>query len=217
MQGIIRKRDVVAHPVVTIQCFGWKLFFRTLVADHDRTFLELVGEHSFPERGYRAPNLVARSAGLERRAMGVYLTMARRNAEDAALYGFFSALADQESSHAELLELCATATSPEQWESEELSRWQTLLPGLETAMSEFEQAASTVEGRHQSLELMTRLESSEINDLFHGVVGASSSEFVRALHAFKSAEKEQGAFICSMLPSLDPSVAAPTSHAASGP
>lgn len=214
MQGIIRKRDVVAHPVVTIQCFGWKLFFRTLVADHDRTFLELVGEDTFPKRGYRAPNLVARSAGLERRAMGIYLNIARRNSQDPQLCAFFSTLADQESSHAELLELCASATSPEQWESDELTRWQEVLPGLETAVSEFEQAASTVEGRHAALELMSRLEGSEINDLFLGVVGASSSEFVRAVHAFKHAEKNQDAYIARMLPSLDASVDAPTSPTA---
>lgn len=209
MQGIIRKRDVVAHPVVTIQCFGWKLFFRTLIADHDRTFLELLGEDTFPKRGCRGPNLVARSAGLERRAMGVYLTLARRNSEDAGLYAFFCTLAEQESSHAELLELCASATSPEQWEADELSRWQSLLPGLETAMSEFEQAASTAQGRHDALELMARLESSEINDLFRGVVGASSSEFVRAVHAFKAAEGEQDKYIARALPSLDASIPPP--------
>lgn len=147
--------------------------------------------------------------------MGIYLTLARRNSEDPQLYAFFSTLAEQESSHAELLELCASATSPEQWEPEVLNGWQAILPGLETAMYEFEQAASSVQGRHDALELMSRLEGSEINDLFHGVLGASSSEFVHALHAFKSAEKDQDSFISKTLPSLDPSVQAPPSHAAS--
>ncbi len=37
MIGAIRKWDILAHPFVTIHCFGWRVFFRAVTADHNQT------------------------------------------------------------------------------------------------------------------------------------------------------------------------------------
>ncbi len=41
MLGAIRKRDILAHPFVTVESFGWHVFFRVLVAGRNQTFLAL--------------------------------------------------------------------------------------------------------------------------------------------------------------------------------
>ena len=42
MVGVIRKRNILAHPIVTIHCFGWRVFIRALLAPPGTTFLTLV-------------------------------------------------------------------------------------------------------------------------------------------------------------------------------
>jgi len=42
--GVIRKRDVLRHPVATVQSFGWRVFLRALKAGPNETFLSVVAE-----------------------------------------------------------------------------------------------------------------------------------------------------------------------------
>ena len=44
MIGAIRKRDILAHPFITIDCFGWSVFLRALTAGRNQTFLALLTE-----------------------------------------------------------------------------------------------------------------------------------------------------------------------------
>jgi hypothetical protein len=53
MFGAIRKRDVLAHPYVTIHNFGWSVLFRTVIAGRDQTFLSLLAETS----AFRSPTV----------------------------------------------------------------------------------------------------------------------------------------------------------------
>ncbi len=41
MRGAICRQDILAHPAITVSCFGWKVFFRALVAGQHQTFLSL--------------------------------------------------------------------------------------------------------------------------------------------------------------------------------
>jgi hypothetical protein len=42
MVGAICKWEVLFHPIVTIQCFGWTVFFRAVFAGPNQTFLSLL-------------------------------------------------------------------------------------------------------------------------------------------------------------------------------
>ena len=47
MVGVITNWDILAHPVVTIRGFGWRVFFRAVFAGPETTFLSLLhGVHS---------------------------------------------------------------------------------------------------------------------------------------------------------------------------
>ena len=54
MIGAICKLDILAHPVVTVRCFGWRVFFRALVAGQSQMFLSLLAESNalFPPSFY---------------------------------------------------------------------------------------------------------------------------------------------------------------------
>ena len=44
MTGFIRKQTVLAHPLLVIRLFGWRLFVRALTAPPYTTFLDLIRE-----------------------------------------------------------------------------------------------------------------------------------------------------------------------------
>src|ERR1041384_1569377 len=44
MKGVVRKRDVLSHPAVTIRGFGWRVFIKALLAGRNRTLLSVVAE-----------------------------------------------------------------------------------------------------------------------------------------------------------------------------
>ena len=82
MVGVIRKRDILAHPVVTIRCFGWPVFLRALAASRQQTFLSLLVECSAlrPPK-VKVPELLGHCVELELRAKRVYESLAERFAE----------------------------------------------------------------------------------------------------------------------------------------
>jgi hypothetical protein len=45
MVGVITRWDIVAHPVVTIRCFGWQVFFRAIVPWHNVSFRRACVNH----------------------------------------------------------------------------------------------------------------------------------------------------------------------------
>ena len=49
MVGVITGWDVFTHPVVTIRCFGWQVFFRAVAPWQDETFLSLLQSGGFQQ------------------------------------------------------------------------------------------------------------------------------------------------------------------------
>ena len=49
MLGAICTWDIAAHPVVTVRCFGWRIFSEALFADQEQTFLPLIHSSGFIE------------------------------------------------------------------------------------------------------------------------------------------------------------------------
>ena len=50
MVGVIKTWNILAHPVVTIRCFGWRVFFKAAVSWQGGTFLSLLQEAGCFER-----------------------------------------------------------------------------------------------------------------------------------------------------------------------
>lgn len=85
--------------------------------------------------------------------------------------------------------------------------WRAAIPRLKRQM---ESAAAGIElqgSLDEALGLVLRIESSEINDVFDGVVAATDSEFVRRLEAFQDAETAHMAFIGERIAELSPGLA----------
>lgn len=208
MMGVIRKRDVVLHPVVTVQSFGWRVFFRALAAGPNETFLSLVVEaeaHDVAVR--RAPEVIDRAIALELRAMRVYEALAARFSGDPMTRKLFATLALQEREHADLLRVCRHAARHAPVDARRLLRFTETIPALEAAMDGAESFLRSDFGRLEALRLIIDLESSEVNHVFDGIVLASSSELVQTLAVFHSATRSHLGYIRGIVPRIEPSLA----------
>ena len=79
MVGAICKWEVLSHPVVTIQCFGWVVFFRAVFAGPNETFLSLVAKAGVFEQPIKpVTQFIGRCVDLERRVMALYESLSRR-------------------------------------------------------------------------------------------------------------------------------------------
>jgi rubrerythrin len=205
MIGAICRQDILAHPVITVRCFGWGVFFRSLVAGEHQTFLSLLAEarplRLAPEK---FPELVNRCIELESCAERIYASLARRFDPSDSVAGFFTTLAQQEKHHAELLDLCRAATGREEWNEKEFGAWGDALPGLQEQMREAESRAESLDSLSEALRLVIQIESSEVNRVFSGIMAASDSEFVRTLRVFQEAALDHIAYICERVSEMDP-------------
>jgi rubrerythrin len=208
MIGAIRKRDVLAHPIVTIRCFGWNVFFRVLLARRDQTFLSILADAG-TLRAPKAtvPELVDRCIALELTAKRLYEGLGERFANNERAARFFRTLSCQERGHAELLQLCRAAAERDGWEEGHFEPWRDAVPRLERQMKKAEESAATVDDLADALRLVIRTESSELNQVFDSIVAASDSEFVRRLQAFHAAGVGHISYICDRIAELDASLA----------
>jgi len=204
MIGAICRQDILTHPVITIRCFGWNVFFRSLVAGKHQTFLSLLAEtDALGLAPGKLPQLVDRCIGLELCAHRIYESLARRFEQLDVVEGFFTTLASQEKGHAELLELCRAATARREWSEEHFDDWRDAVSGLQKQMQEAESRASSLDSLSESLRLVIQIESSEINRIYSGIMEASESEFVRRLRSFHEAGLEHIEYICERVPEMD--------------
>jgi rubrerythrin len=191
MRGVIRKRDVLAHPRVTIECFGWKVFFKALVAGRHRTFLSLIAEAgAIEERRLEAPEAVERAIGLELRAAILYDRLANKFIGRPEAARFFWRLAIEEREHADLLDLCRSAAALGTWDPQSSREFSLWTPRLEEKMDEAETIARGTSDLTDALRLVLEIESSEVNRLFRGIVEASRCAFVKHLRPFNEAVVE---------------------------
>jgi hypothetical protein len=206
MVGVISKWDVLAHPIMTIRCFGWRVFLRVLVAGRSRTFLSiLTQERAFHPESVGALEVVERCIRLEQIAKGVYQSLAERFTADCLIQEFFATLAQQEAEHAELLEMCRVAAIRGVWDLTSLDACRDSLPLVERQMREAEAKLRAVKALGDALWLVVEIESSEINRLFQAVVAATDSEFVRNFKLFGSTVRAHLSYIQGIVTTLEPS------------
>jgi len=206
--GAIRRRDILAHPLVTIHSFGWPVFIRALMAGRRHTFLSILAQtRPFrpPESG--SPEILGRCVELEQRAQRIYARLAQRFADRDAVRRFFETLSEQEAEHAELLQICRELGAREGWLEAHVARWSEAVPGLLEQMEEAERAVAELASVADALRLVLRLEGSEINRVFAGAVETTDSPFVRSLQAFHVAGARHLAYVREQIAEIEPALA----------
>ena len=207
MVGVIRTLDVLAHPFLTIHCFGWRTYLRALYAGRSKTFLSLLGEnHFFAGADAEAAILIERCIRLELRARRIYAALAEALGDNEPLADFFENLADQEQEHADLLRLCLAAARHDGWKLGAFSPWRDYLHDLETQMSAVESSLSSIDNLDKALRLVVQIESSEINQVFQAVLDAGNSEFIRKVRPFHDAVEDHINYIVTQIPALAPNL-----------
>jgi rubrerythrin len=205
MIGAIRTWDVLRHPIVTIRCFGWKTYLRALMAGPKQTFLSLLNDYSFfGSADSQAADIVKQCIDLELRANRLYLALAEATADSRPLAEFFAELAEQEQEHADLLQLCLAASNHVGWRHKDLPIWRNSIARLSQEMCEIEAIAPAIHDPEVAMRLVIELESSEVNQVFLGLIAASNSEFVKKLRPFQYAVEMHLSHIAARVSELAP-------------
>jgi hypothetical protein len=205
MVGVIRSRDILAHPISTIRCFGWLVFFRAVAPWQNRPFLSQLREAGF--FGTPPPNLpriLERCIDLELRAKRLYKALAKA-LDDQGLVGlFFAGLVKQEQHHADLLKIVRAAAMRSGWKANLFNPWQDCLPSLEHQMDAAEAAVHHINSVDAALRLVIQIESSEINPIFEAALAATDAAFVKRLKPFQEAMEAHMSYLVERLPELSP-------------
>ena len=208
MFGTIRKWEVLTHPVVTIQCFGWTVFVRAVFAGREQTFLSLLSETGvFGRPLVPFTVLIGRCIELERRAMRIYQSLALRFDQRPLAREFFEELARQEQTHAELLEICRAAADRGRRDEQCFDPWQDTVPQTENRLEEAEAGLDADASLADALRLVIAAESSQINELFSDVVQATDPRLASKFMAFGNAVKSHLRYLGERIPVLEPSLA----------
>jgi hypothetical protein len=205
MVGVITGWDVLAHPVVTIRCFGWQVFFKAVVPWQGMTFLSLLQSSAFPRAATsNVPTILERCIGLELRAKRIYTALAKALDDQGLVGPFFAGLAEQEQYHVDLLELARTAAIRSGWKANLFNPWEDYLPRLERQMDAAETAVSGIDSVNAALQLVIQIESSEINRVFRAALAATDAAFVKKLKPFQRTMEAHMSYIVERLPQLSP-------------
>ena len=207
MVGVITGRDILAHPFVTIHCFGWQVFFKAIAPWQNETFLSLVqSAESLSEPIAKVPGLLDRCINLELRAKRIYTALGKSLDEEGLVGPFFAGLARQEQQHADLLELCRSLAVRGNWRENVFSPWETFLPQLERQMDAAEAAVPEIDSVDAALQLVVEIELSEVNEIFRAVLVATDAAFVKKLKPFQEAMEAHMIYIMERLPELSPNL-----------
>ena len=207
MVGVINHWDILAHPVVTIRCFGWGVFFRAIGPWQSKPFLSLLRDAGhFGIAAAQMPTILERCVGLELRAKRIYQALAKAFADEGLIGPFFAGLVEQEQYHADLLELCRALAIRGGWKARLFNPWDDYLPRLEQQMDAAEAAVSAIDSVETALQLVVQLESAEINQVFQAALAATDSAFVKALRPFREAMHAHMAYLAERLPELSPNM-----------
>jgi rubrerythrin len=153
------------------------------------------------------PELLGDCVELELRAQRIYELLAERHRDNEPVSLFFATLAGQESTHAEMLELCRAIAGREGWMDEYFAPWRAAIPRLDALMDEVEASLEGMDSVEDALRLVIRVEGSEINQVFESVVAATDSDFVHSLQAFQSADEMHISYITDRIPEFEPALA----------
>ena len=139
-------RDTIKHPISTIRCFGWRVFFRAVGPWQGRTFLSVVHDAGFLAPSTSSmPTILERCIALELRAKRIYKILAKALDDQGLVGPFFAGLVEQEQYHVDLLELARAAAIRGGWKANLFNPWEDYLPRLEQHMADAEAAVPTID------------------------------------------------------------------------
>lgn len=200
MVGAICKLDVLFHPIVTIQCFGWMVFFRAVFAGRNQTFLSLVAKARHDWRPSRpAPELIDECIQLERRILRVYTEFCGRYTRNEEVHELFGHLARQTLDYIAVLELCRAAAHRCLGRNGGVDRWRDTLAETDRRLKD---AEATLAQRHSiadALRLAIEIESSQLDRVIVAVAEAVDPRLACSLRAFRNL-----AYLCQRVPVLEP-------------
>lgn len=209
MVGVITGWDVLAHPLATVRCFGWQVFFRAIAPWQGKSFLGLLQEAGcFGTAASPVCTILERCIALEHRARRVYKVLAKALDDQGLVGPFFSGLAVQEQYHADLLEVCRAAALRGGWKANLFNPWQEYLPRLEQQMDAAEAAVCDIDSVQAALAMVIQIESSEVNRVFHAALAATDAAFVQRLRPFREAMEAHMSYIAERIPELCPPLTA---------
>jgi hypothetical protein len=207
MVGVITGWDILAHPVVTVRCFGWQVFFRAVVPWQGKSFLSLVQPAAFSRPATsNVSTILERCIGLELRAMRIYRVLAKALDDQELVGPFFASLVRHEQCHADLLEIARAAAIRRGWKASVFNPLQDYLPRLEQQMDTAEIAVREIDSLDAALRLVIQIESSEINQVFNTALAAANAAFVRRLRPFQEAMESHMSYIVKRIPQLSPNL-----------
>jgi hypothetical protein len=205
MVGVITSLDILAHPISTIRCFGWRVFFNAVDPSQDRTFLSLLQDAGyFGATASKVPTILERCIALELRAKVIYHALAKAFSDHGLVGPFFAGLAEQEQFHADLLEMCRAAAQRSGWKANLFNPWQHYLPRLEQQMDDAEAAVPEINSVDVALQFVLQIEFSEINEVFPAALAATDAAFVKRLKPFREAMEAHMSYIAERTPELSP-------------
>jgi hypothetical protein len=208
MIGIICTNDILLHPFVTIQTFGWRVFFRAVFQNQGDTFLSLLHRDGFfAATTAKEPELIERCVWLELQGATIYRSLAKRFMASRRLSAFLNELADEEQEHADLLRVCKALACKGRFVSDRFSPWHDYIPLLEQQMQQAVASLDSIKSIDDVVQLILKIEGSEINQVFMGVIEATDSPFVKKLGPFRRAVRRHIEYICTTISSLTPTAA----------
>jgi hypothetical protein len=208
MVGVITSRDVLFHPISTIRCFGWGVFFRAAAPWSGKPFLSVLQEAGcFAAAAPKVPSILERCIILEQRTERVYRILAAAFSDQHAVSEFFSGLAVQEQSHADLLSVCRAASRRTGWNVKRFNPWHDYVPRIEEQMDDVEAAVGRIDSVEVALQLVLQIESSEINEVFCAALAATDAAFVKGFKSFRDAMRAHINYIVEQVSRLAPQLA----------
>ena len=205
MVGVIRGWDVLSHPIATIRCFGWRIFFQAIAPLQTKAFLTLLSSSRFGKAKISSvPATLDRCISLELRANRIYTALGKALDDHGAVAAFLLGLAEQEQQHADLLTICRFAAVRNGWKAKLFNPWEDYLPRLERQMDSTEANLYNINSVDAALQLVVEIESAEVNEVFRAALAATDAAFVRKLRPFQKAMEAHMDHIIESLPRLSP-------------
>ena len=174
MQGVVRTRQVLAHPMVIVESFGLRVLVRALLAGRDETFLDIVSRCA--EEGAREHldevdllRTVDQFVRFERRARDLYETLSRQLAPLPEAAKFFATLARQEEGHAIVLSRVRRQISRGRFWTESKDLHLASLKAVDALLARLEEEARQGVSLARALDIVEALEGSELDLVFDGL------------------------------------------------
>jgi hypothetical protein len=145
---------------------------------------------------------------LELRAKRIYAVIAQTFAKTKSAHQFFEVLAQQEEDHAHALQVCWDAAKRGDWKAEPVSLWQDMVLRLKHDVQAIESSLSDTCSLDDALRLVIQIESSEINQVFFGLITATHWNYIRNLQPVREVMDVHIAHICQHIPELAPHLTA---------